>query len=63
MNINKLDFYFQVHYKGMREQNESIRRVLSGRGQTVCATSLQAGAIFVDNGNIKLLGDVKKFDL
>ena len=63
MNINKLDFYLQVHYKGTREQNESIRRVLSERGQTVCATSFQAGAVFVDNGDIKLLGNVKKFDL
>ncbi len=63
MDINKSDFYLQVHYKGTREQNESIRHVLSERGQTVCATSLQAGAVFVDNGDIKLFGDVKKFDL
>ena len=63
MDINKSDFYLQVHYKGTHEQNESIRHVLSGHGQTVYATSLQAGAILVDNGNIKLFGDVKKFDL
>lgn len=55
------DFYMQVHYEGTTVQDESIQRVLSERGKTVYATALRSGAILVDNGNIKLLGDVKVF--
>ncbi len=55
------DFYLEVHYENTETQNNSIRRVLSERGKTVYATSLMSGAIIVDNGNIKLLGDVKTF--
>lgn len=32
------------------------------RGKTVYATAFKSGAILVDNGNIKLLGDVKVFN-
>lgn len=56
------NFYLEVHYEGTDVQDESIRRVLNERGKTVYATSLRAGAILVDNGSIKLLGDVKKFE-
>lgn len=52
----------EIHYEGTDVQNESIRRVLNERGKTVYATSLRAGAILVDNGTIKLLGEVKAFD-
>lgn len=31
------------------------------RGKTVYATAVRSGAILVDNGNLKLLGDVKVF--
>ncbi len=55
------DFYLEVHYENTETQNNSIRRVLSERGKTVYATSLMSGAIIVDNGNIKLLGDIKTF--
>jgi peptidase E len=55
------DFYMEVHYEGTAVQNESIQRVLAERGKTVYATSDQTGAILVDNGNIKLIGDVKMF--
>lgn len=55
------DFYLEVHYENTETQNNSIKRVLSERGKTVYATSLMSGAIIVDNGNIKLLGDVKTF--
>ena len=55
------DFYLEVHYEGTSEQDESIQRVLAERGKTVYATAVRAGAILVDNGNLKLLGDVKIF--
>ena len=55
------DFYMEVHYEGTSVQDESIQRVLAERGKTVYATAVRAGAILVDNGNLKLLGDVKIF--
>ena len=55
------DFYLEVHYEETSEQDESIQRVLAERGKTVYATAVRAGAILVDNGNLKLLGDVKVF--
>ncbi len=55
------DFYLEVHYEGTKAQNDAIQRVLNERGKTVYATALRAGAILVDNGNIKLLGDVRTF--
>lgn len=54
-------FYMEVHYEGTAAQEASIRRVLAERGKTVYATVFKSGAILVDNGNIKLLGDVKIF--
>ena len=51
----------EVHYEGTSKQDESIQRVLAERGKTVYATAVRAGAILVDNGNLKLLGDVKAF--
>ncbi len=56
------DFYLEVHYTGTDEQKESIRRVLTERGKTVYATQLGTGAILVDNGTVKLLGDVHVFE-
>lgn len=56
------DFYMEVHYEGTAVQDESIKRVLAERGKTVYATALGSGAILVDNGNVKLLGDVKIFE-
>ncbi|MGN0485720.1 MAG: Type 1 glutamine amidotransferase-like domain-containing protein [Acutalibacteraceae bacterium] len=55
------DFDLEVHYVGSAVQKASIRRVLTERGKSVYATALGAGAIVVDKGNIKLLGDVKVF--
>lgn len=55
------DFYLEVHYEGTEVQNNAIQRVLKERGKTVYATALRAGAILVDNGKIKLLGDIKTF--
>ena len=56
------DFYMEVHYEGAKMQDESIQRVLAERGKTVYATAFRSGAILVDNGSIKLLGNVKVFD-
>lgn len=56
------DFYLEVHYEETAVQNEAIQRVIAECGKTVYATVLQSGAILVDNGNLKLLGDVKVFD-
>lgn len=56
------NFYLEIHYKGTATQNNAIQRVLDERRRTVYATSLMAGAILVDNGNIKPLGDVKKYN-
>ena len=56
------DFYIEVHYENTKTQNKSIQRVITERGKTVYATAFKSGAILVDNGNLKLLGDVKVFD-
>lgn len=55
------DFYMEVHYEGTEAQNKSIQRVLAERGKTVYATALRAGAILVDKGEVKRIGDVRIF--
>lgn len=57
------DFYLEVHYENTKVQNEAIQRVLAERGKTVYATAFMLGGIIVNNGNIKLLGDVKTFNI
>lgn len=56
-------FYLEVHYEGTDIQNTSIQRVLAEKKKPVYATKLMSGAIIVDNGNIKTIGKVKKFEL
>lgn len=56
------DFYLEVHYENTKVQNEAIQRVLVERGKTVYATAFMSGAVIADNGNLKLLGDVKTFN-
>lgn len=56
------DFYIEVHYEGTAIQDESIQRVIAERGKTVFAISLRSGAILIENGNIKLIGNVKTFN-
>ncbi len=56
------DFYLEVHYENTDLQNEAIQRVLAEREKTVYATAFMSGAIIVDNGKIKLLGNVKTFE-
>lgn len=41
--------------------NTTVREISAERGKTVYATAVRAGAILADNGNLKLLGDVKVF--
>lgn len=55
------DFYVEVHYGDTDIQNDAIRRVISERGKTVYAIARGAGAILVDNGSVKLLGNVRTF--
>jgi len=55
------DFYLEVHYEGTDIQKASIQRVISERGKPVYATHLQSGAIVVDNGEVKRIGDVEVF--
>ncbi|MDE5671556.1 MAG: peptidase E [Eubacterium sp.] len=56
------DFYLEVHYRNTKVQNKAIHRVLAERGKTVYATAFMSGAVIVDNGNVKLLGNVKTFN-
>ena len=56
------DFYLEVHYEGNDAQKASIQKVLRERKKRVYATSLMKGAVIVNNGNVKLLGDVKEFN-
>ncbi|MBQ3006292.1 MAG: Type 1 glutamine amidotransferase-like domain-containing protein [Clostridia bacterium] len=53
-------FYIEVHYKNTDTQNASVRKVLAEKKKTVYATR-ETGAIVVDNGKIKLIGDVEIF--
>ncbi len=54
-------FYLEVHYENTPDQNRAIQRVLREKEQTVYATALGRGALLVDNGQLRLLGDVKVF--
>lgn len=55
------NFYLEVHYEETASQKAAIEKVIAERKKTVYATSLLKGAILVDNGNIRLLGDVKEY--
>ena len=55
------DFYLEVHFENTAIQNASIQRVISEKQKTVYATSIGKGAIIVNNGKIKLIGEVKTF--
>lgn len=56
------DFYLEVHYEGTEVQDRAIQQVLTERRKPVYATAHNNGAIIVDDGKIKLLGNVKKFE-
>ena len=55
------DFYLEVHYEKTASQKAAIEKVIAERQKPVYATSLLKGAILVDNGSIRLLGDVKEY--
>lgn len=57
------DFYMEVHYEATDIQNHSIQRVIAERGKPVYATALGSGAILIDNGNIKPIGNVQIFEV
>lgn len=54
-------FYLEVHYEGNPVQQSSIARVLKERGKPVYALADGRGAIIIDGGEMRLLGDVKAF--
>jgi len=56
------DFYLQVHYEGKPVQVLAIYKVIEERQKTVYATSFMKGAILVDNGIVKLIGNVNKYN-
>ena len=59
--ISERTVIWKFTMRGLPNRIESIQRVLAERGKTVYATAVRAGAILADNGNLKLLGDVKVF--
>ena len=50
--------YLEVHYEFKPEQDESVRRVLIERDLPVYVTHTRAGGVVVDNGEIKIIGQV-----
>ena len=54
-------FYHEVHYEGTSIQKASIERVLKERGGKVYATRYMQGTILVEDGKVRLLGDVEVF--
>ena len=54
-------FYLEVHYEGTAVQKAAIRRVLEERGKPVYATALRAGALLVEDGEVRTIGDVERF--
>ena len=56
------DFYLEVHYRGLKVQDESIKKCLGERGKTVYVTSDHGGGIVVQNGNISIIGKVDIYE-
>ncbi|MCK8059596.1 MULTISPECIES: Type 1 glutamine amidotransferase-like domain-containing protein [unclassified Fusibacter] len=54
------DFYFEVHYEGSQEQNESILRVLLEKKKDVYAVG-DKGALILADKQVQLVGDVRYF--
>ncbi len=55
-------FYLEVHYEGVEEQKDSIKRVLRERGKTVYATVNGRGALIFEDGKVTPVGEVLRFD-
>lgn len=56
------DFCIEIHYEDTEIQNQSIRKVNFERNKTLYAIAHDSGAIIVDNGMIRLIGNVKTFN-
>ena len=56
------NFYLEVHYENTSIQNAAIQKVIEERKKTVYAIVCMKGAILVDNGIIKLIGDVEEYN-
>lgn len=54
------DFYIQSHYENTDIQNLCIKKVLAEKNKTVYAID-ETGALIVDNGAIKTIGNIKAF--
>jgi len=54
-------FYLEVHYQDTAVQKAAIRRVLEERGKPVYAAALRAGALVVEDGEVRTIGDVERF--
>ena len=54
------DFYIQVHYENTNIQNSCIEKVLTEKKKPVYAM-WETGAIVVDNGAVRPIGDVECF--
>ena len=52
------DFYLEVHYRNLDIQDESVRKCLKERGKTVYVTRDHGGGIIVENGRIRIIGNV-----
>ncbi len=55
------DFYLEVHYENKDIQNKAIEKVLKEKNKIVYALVDGKGALIVDNGKKKILGEVKIF--
>ena len=54
-------FYYEPHYEGNEAQRSAIRRVLAERSQPVYATHAGKGAIIVEKGVVRAIGEVDVF--
>ena len=67
IGFEALDYAGSVSYTHLdvykrQIQNSAIQRVITERGKPVYATASRAGTILIDNGNMKLIGNVKVFN-
>ena len=54
-------FYYEPHYEGWPAQEDAIRRVLSERRAPVYATRDGRGALIVEDGQVRTVGEVEVF--
>ena len=60
--LGRLDgFYLEPHYEGWPAQEDAIRRVLAERNAPVYATHAGAGALIIEDGAVRTVGEVDVF--